>query len=246
MVLRGKTALVTGASKGIGAAAAIALAKEGCSVAINFRSDEQAAQEVLAACDAHSSGNLLVQADVSSETEVANMIQSVAQKFPKLDILVNNAGIIDERDGPTSVEAFEHTFRNNLLGCVLLVKHALPLLKKSGKIVNISSIHARLGHGRPGAAAYSALKAALENYTENLAKELAPGILVNALAPGRVNTPMWGADEEEQKELGKAHLIERMIEPEEIADGIVFLAKNDAVCGEVLTIDGGMGLVTTS
>jgi 3-oxoacyl-[acyl-carrier protein] reductase len=115
---------------------------------------------------------------------------------------------------------------------------------KTGKIVNVSSIHARLGHGRPSAIAYSSFKAATENYTKNLAKELAPNILVNAIAPGRVNTSMWGdPGATEQKELGKVHLIKRMIQPEEIAEGIIFLTKNDAVCGEVLTIDGGMSLV---
>lgn len=106
-------------------------------------------------------------------------------------------------------------------------------------------MHARLGHGRPSAIAYAAFKAALESYTKNLAKALAPRILVNAVAPGRVATAMWGnPSAAKQKELGKAHLIKRMVQPEEIADGIVFLVKNDAVCGEVLTIDGGMSLVT--
>lgn len=116
---------------------------------------------------------------------------------------------------------------------------------KAGKIVNVSSIHARLGNGRPDAIAYSAFKAALESYTKNLAKAVAPNILVNAVAPGRVATPMWrDPDAVTQKKLGGVHLIKRMIQPDEIADGIIFLAKNDAVCGEVLTIDGGMGLVT--
>src|SRR3989344_1932131 len=163
MELKHKIALVTGASKGIGKATAIAFAKEGCSVVINFKSDAKA---------------------------------------------------------------------------------ATPLMRE-GKIVNISSIHGRLGHGRPSAAAYSAFKAALENYTKNLAKDLAPKILVNAVAPGRGATPMWGdPDVKEQEELGQVHLIKRMIQPEEIADAIIFLAKNDAMCGEIITIDGGMSLVT--
>ena len=116
---------------------------------------------------------------------------------------------------------------------------------KKGKIVNVSSIHGRSGQGRPTAIAYSAFKAALESYTKNLAKDLAPGILVNAIAPGRVATPMWGKlTKTDHKRLGKVHLIARMIEPEEVADGIVFLVKNDAMCGEILTLDGGMSLVT--
>lgn len=239
-----KSALVTGASKGIGKAIAIALAKEGYSVTINFKNDSSEADMVLRECDKHSQDNILVQADVSKEVEVSKMLETIKSKYGHLDVLINNAGIFDERDNPTNIEAFENVYKNNFLSVVLVTKYSLPLME-SGKIVNISSIHGRLGHGRPEAAAYSAFKAALENYTKNLAKDVAPKILVNAIAPGRVNTPMWGAETaEEQKELGKVHLIERMIEPEEIAEGVLFLIKNNAICGEVLTIDGGMGLVT--
>jgi len=241
---KGKIALVTGASRGIGAAAAIAFAKEGCSVAINFKSDVKGAENVLDECNRHSRGNVLAGADVSEESEVVAMFEELKARFSRLDVLVNNAGIFDEGDNPTNVRAFENLYRNNFLSCVMVTKHALPLMKK-GRIVNVSSVHARLSYGRPEAIAYSAFKAALESYTKNLAKELAPDILVNAVAPGRVATAMWGnPSPTEQKELGKAHLIGRMIKPEEVADGIVFLAKNDAVCGEILTIDGGMSLVT--
>lgn len=244
MNLKDKKILITGASKGIGRATAIAFAKEGCLVAINFKSDTKVAQEVLDECNRYSKGNILARADVSNEKEVSEMCQEVKQEFSHLDIVVNNAGIFDENDNPTNVEAFENVFRNNFLSAVMVTKHALPLMQ-GGKIVNISSIHGRLGHGRPSAAAYSAFKAALENWTKNLAKDLAPKILVNAVAPGRVATPMWGnPDAKEQEELGQVHLIKRMIQPEEIAEAIVFLSKNDAICGEVLTVDGGMSLVT--
>jgi len=244
MEFKNKIALVTGASRGIGRATAIAFAKEGCSVVINFKSDSKAAKEVLDECSRHSKGNVLLRADVSNEEEVSEMCEKIRQEYSHLDILVNNVGIFDENDNPTNVETFENVFRNNFLNAVIVTKHVLPLMKE-GKIVNISSIHGRLGHGRPTAAAYSSFKAALENWTKNLAKDLAPKILVNAVAPGRVATSMWGdPDAKEQKELGQAHLIKRMIQPEEIADAIIFLVKNDAVCGEVLTIDGGMSLVT--
>jgi len=244
MNLNKKIVLVTGASRGIGRATAIAFAKEGCSVVINFKSDSVAGQEVLGECNRYSRGNFLIQSDVSKADEVSSMFKKIKDQYSQLDILVNNVGIFDESDRPTNVEAFENIYRNNFLNCVMVTKSALSLMKE-GKIVNISSVHGRLGHGRPEAIAYSAFKAALENYTKNLAKDLAPKILVNAVAPGRVATPMWGnLSEKEQKELGQVHLIKRMIQPEEIADGIVFLAKNDAMCGEVLTIDGGMSLVT--
>lgn len=239
MELAGKRALVTGASKGIGKATAIALAKEGCTVAINYKSDDAAAQAVLAECNMHSQGNMLVKADVSDEGAVSAMFEKIREQFSHLDILVNNAGIFDENDSPANISVFERMYRNNFLSAVLVTKHALPLMR-SGKIVNMSSINGRLGDGQPGSIAYSAFKAALESYTKNLAKDLAPDILVNAIAPGRVLTQRWGnPDDAEQKELGTVHLIKRMIQPEEVADGVLFLVKNDAVCGEVLTIDGG-------
>ena len=244
MELKDKVALVTGASKGIGAAAAVALAKEGCRVIVNFRIDEKSAQEVANECNKYSKGNTAVKADISEEGNVREMMEEVKRSFLHVDVLVNNAAIFDDADSPTNVEVFENLFRKNFLSQVMVTKYTLPLMKE-GKIVNVSSIHGKLGHGNPGAIAYSAFKAALESYTKNLAKELAPRILVNAIAPGRVLTPAWGnPDPEKQNELGQAHLIKRMIRPEEIAGGIVFLVKNDAVCGEVLTIDGGMSLVT--
>ena len=244
MELKDKVALVTGASKGIGAATAVALAKEGCRVIVNFRSDEKSAQKVVNECDKYSKGNMAVKADISEENEVRKMIEEIKRKFLSIDILVNNAAIFDDADSPTNLEVFENLFRKNFLSQVMVTKYTLPLMKE-GKIVNVSSIHGKLGHGNPEAIAFSAFKAALESYTKNLAKKLAPRILVNAVAPGRVITPVWGnLDPKKQSELGQAHLIKRMIRPEEIAESIVFLVKNDAVCGEVLTIDGGMSLVT--
>lgn len=238
--LDGKVALITGASKGIGKAVAVALAKEGCSVVINYKSDTEAANAVLEECNQYSAGNKLIAGDVSSEEEVVQMFKEI----PALDILINNAGIYDENDGIDNLEVFQSVFKNNFFSAVFVTKYALERMEK-GKIINISSIHGRLGYGRPSAAAYASSKAALENYTMNVAKECAPNILVNAIAPGRVATPMWdNPDEKEQLELGQAHLIKRMIQPEEIADAVVFLVKNDAMCGEVLTIDGGMSLVT--
>ena len=244
MELRNKKVLVTGASSGIGKAIAVGFAKEGCSVIINFKSDSTNAQKVLDECNQYSKGNMVVKSDVSIESEVSEMFSEIKKHLLHLDILINNAGIFDENDNPTNIEVFEKTYKNNFLSCVLVTKHALPLMK-IGKIINISSIHGRLGYGSPEATAYSAFKAALENYTKNLAKALAPNILVNAVSPGRVYTPMWGElSEKEKEELGKAHLIKRMIRPEEVADSIVFLSKNDAICGEILTIDGGYSLVT--
>ena len=246
MTLKNKVALVTGASKGIGAATAIALAKEGCSVVINYKTDGSSAKKVLNECNAYSNNNITIKADVANEMAVKKMIEKVGKNFSSLHILVNNAGVFHERDNPTNIKAFEYTYKNNFLGPILVTKYALKILKR-GKIVNLSSIHGRLGYGRPTAIAYAAFKAALDNYTKNLAKKLAPRILVNAVAPGRVATPMWdNPSPRKQKELGKAHLTKRMIQPEEVADAIIFLVKNDAMCAEVLTIDGGYKLTNIS
>lgn len=242
MELANKLALVTGASKGIGKATAIALAREGASVMINYNSDEKGAKKTLEECNKLSKGNLVFKADIRKEEDVEKLFEEIGKKFEGLDILVNNAGIFSENDGPRNITAFEETFQTNFLAHVRVSSFALAIMK-AGKIVNVSSIHGRLGHGRPGAIAYSAMKAAMDSYTKNLAKAVAPRILVNAVAPGQVLTPMWGVlSKEEVKEFGKDQLIKRFILPEEIADAVVFLVKNDAMCGEVLTIDGGMSL----
>lgn len=239
-----KTALVTGAKQGIGAATTVALAKASYSVAINYRSDDKEAQEVLDECNKYSEGNILVKADVTNSSEISEMFQKLKDSFGNLDILVNNAGIFSEEDSPTNLEVFEEIYKSNFMSCVEVTKHALEMMD-TGSIVNISSIHGRIGHGNPHAIAYSAFKAAMDSYTKNLAKDVAPKILVNAIAPGRVHTPMWGVESDaEKEELGQVHAIKRMIEPEEIADAVLFLINNKAMCGEVLTVDGGMSLIT--
>ena len=244
MDLKGKVALVTGASSGIGKATAIALAMNGASVIINYKSDSKSARLVLEECDRFSSKNLAVKADITSEPEVRRMFKQIVREYHSLDILVNNAGIFDETDGLTNLAAFEKLWKVNFLGQSRIIKNSLNIMKE-GKIINISSVHGRLGHGRAGAAGYSALKAALDSYTKNLAKELAPKILVNAIAPGQTLTRMWGnMTKDEEKELAANQLINRFILPEEISDAILFVLKNDAVCGEILTIDGGMSLKT--
>jgi 3-oxoacyl-[acyl-carrier protein] reductase len=244
MNLKDKLVLITGAASGIGRATAVACSREGCTVLINFKSDVKAAQTALKECNKYSAGNAILRADIANEGQVQAMFRSIKKKFFRLDVLVNNAGIFDEKDAYDNIVAFENIYRNNFLSHVMVTKYAAELMKK-GKIINISSIHGRLGQGRPDAIAYGAFKAALENYTENLAKKLAPRILVNAVAPGRVATPMWGKlDSKQNRKLGAVHLIQRMIEPREVADAILFLLKNDAMCGEILTIDGGYNLVS--
>ena len=242
MKLNGKTVLVTGGSKGIGRAIVEAMAEQGANVIINYSSDEQAANEVAEIVKKHAVKVLTVKANIAQQDEVEAMFSKIKSEFGSLNVLVNNAGIFDENDSPDSVEAFENVFQTNLFAQIAVTNAARKLMTK-GKIVFISSIHGKLGHGRPSAIAYSASKAALNSYIKNLAKHLAPDVLVNAVSPGRTLTPMWGdMDETYKKKQAAGHLIDRWIEPSEIADGVVFLTKNDAVCGEILIIDGGMSL----
>lgn len=242
MDVKGKVALVTGASKGIGRAAAIVLARAGARVVLTYRTDEMGATDTLEECNTLSEGNMMMSADITKEDDVASLFAEIDSVYGSLDILVNNAGIFLEEDSPTNVAAFETLIHTNLIAHVRVTSYALRRMKK-GKIVNVSSIHGRLGNGRPEATGYAASKAALNSYTQNLAKAVAPDILVNAVAPGQVLTPMWGEmTDEEKNEFGTEQLIRRFITPEEIADSILFLVKNDALCGEILTIDGGMGL----
>jgi 3-oxoacyl-[acyl-carrier protein] reductase len=242
MDLKGRAVLVTGASKGIGRSIAIALSEEGMSVIINFKSDKESASDVLEMCNKYSKNNLVIQADVSREGEVKEMFKQISEKHKSLDGLVNNAGIYSESDNPNDTNMFQKIYQTNLLGQIIVTNEFLRYCK-SGKIVNISSVHGELGHGNPAGIAYSSLKAAFNSYTKNLAKSLAPKILVNAIAPGYTLTPQWGEmTKEEIDHYSQRQLIERFVDPEEIADGVVFLLKNDAVCGEILTIDGGLGL----
>ena len=236
MEIKNKVVLITGASQGIGKSTAIALSKQGASIIINFNSNDSLANAVLNECNKYSQNNIIIKADITNEKEVREMFSKITKKYRKLDILINNAGIFDESDNPTNLKAFENIFSLNFLGQVRVIKFSLDLMKE-GKIINVSSAHGKIGHGRPDAIAYSAMKSALNSYTKNLAKSLAPKILVNAIAPGQTLTPMWGnMKKEEEKEFAKHHLINRFILPEEIAEGIVFLIKNDAMCGEILTM----------
>ncbi|MBS3080774.1 SDR family oxidoreductase [Candidatus Pacearchaeota archaeon] len=191
MEIKGKVALITGASQGIGKSTAVALAKEGASVIINFKFNEKLASDVLKECNKYSKNNMIIRADITIENDVKEMFNKIFKKFNKLDILINNAGIFDEEDNPTNIKSFENTFNVNFLAQVRVTKHALEIMKV-GKIINVSSVHGKIGHGRVGAIAYSSMKAALDSYTINLAKDLAPNILVNAISPGKTLTSMWG------------------------------------------------------
>ena len=242
MKLQDKTVLVTGGTKGIGEAIVLAMADQGANVIINYAHDDKAAEALTATVRKKQAKVLAVKADIANPSEVEGMFETIKTAYDSIDVLVNNAGIFDEHDNPDNIEAFEKIFAANYFGSIRVTNAARTMMQK-GKIIFISSIHGKLGNGRPAAIAYSSSKAVLDSYMKNLAKALAPDILVNSIAPGRTATPMWGEmDEARKADLASGHLINRWIDPKEIADGVVFLAKNDAVCGEILVIDGGMSL----
>lgn len=244
-MLTGKTALVTGASRGIGAAIAKALAKEGAAVVINYNGSKEKAQAV--ADEITSSGGKaeIYRCSVSDFEACGEMIKTLVQKYGRIDILVNNAGIT--RDGllmKMSEEDFDAVVDTNLKGAFNTIRHMSRyfLKQKSGKIINISSVSGILGNA--GQANYSASKAGVIGLTKSAARELASrGINVNAIAPGFIATDMTNAMSKDAKgKMTEMIPLNRIGKPEEIADMAVFLAsgKADYITGQVFAVDGGM------
>ena len=158
--------------------------------------------------------------------------------------MVNNAGINRPRD-LFDTKVWKEIFQVDLFAVVFCTGKAVQLMKNGGKILNISSVYAEGKACAKTLESYGAAKAALSHYTQTLAKNLAPKILVNAIAPGYVKTPLWkDTSEEEFIESGKEQLIERMILPEEIAEMAVAIIKNDSMTGEIVMMDGGISLKT--
>ncbi|AIF70083.1 3-oxoacyl-ACP reductase [Palaeococcus pacificus DY20341] len=236
MELKGKVALVTGASRGIGRAIAVALAQKGANVAINYAHDEEGAKMTGELCKAYGVEVLLVKADVSKREEVRGMVSNILEKFGRIDILVNNAGILGKNINPLEItdEDWDRVLSVNLKGAFIVTQEVLKHMKK-GKIVNIASIAGKDG-GTVGAH-YAASKGGLIALTFNLARHLAPDILVNAVAPGPVDTDLISPKIKEK--LRKLSLTEKIAKPEEIAHAVIFLLENDHITGELIDVNGG-------
>lgn len=244
-MLTDKIALVTGASRGIGAAIAKALAREGAAVIINYNGSKDKAQAVADEITASGGTAEIYQCSVSDFDACKEMIQTLIKKYGRIDILVNNAGIT--RDGllmKMSETDFDDVIDTNLKGAFHTIRHMSRyfLKQKSGKIINISSVSGILGNA--GQANYSASKAGVIGLTKSAARELASrGINVNAIAPGFIATDMTDAMPKEAKEkMTEMIPLQRIGKPEEIADMAVFLAsdKADYITGQVFAVDGGM------
>ncbi|MBQ1890231.1 MAG: 3-oxoacyl-[Selenomonas sp.] len=231
MLLDGKVALVTGASRGIGRAIAIRLASEGAKVAINYAGNTAKAEEVKAEIEKNGGEAILVQADISSTEAVDAMVETVVEAFGQIDILVNNAGIT--RDGllmRMKDEDFDAVINTNLKGVFYCTKAVSKLMmkKRSGRIINMASVVGLMGNA--GQANYAAAKAGVIGFSKSAAKELAArGINVNVVAPGFIATDMTAAMTDKAKEATLAGIpLKRMGQPEDVANAVLFLASDYA------------------
>ena len=247
--LIGKTALVTGASRGIGRGIALCLAKQGADVAVNYHSSEEEAQAVVGEIKKLGQKAIAVRADVSKSDQVGAMVQKVVQEFGRLDILVNNAGVLNFKTlDQMTEEDWDWVIDTNLKGQFLCAKAAVPLMEKNGwgRIINIASIASGgVGVGYPALAHYCASKGGVVALTEGLAVELGvKGITVNAIAPGAIETDMAKSiteDEQVKRGLLARLPIKRIGQPEDVGAAAVFLASDEAgyMTGSVVYVDGG-------
>ena len=245
MKLEGKVALVTGASRGIGRAIALALASEGASIVINYAGSAASAEAVKAEVEALGQKAVCIQADISSMSAATEMVEAAVKEFGRVDILVNNAGIT--RDGllmRMKEEDWDAVLSTNLKGVFNCSKACIKYMMKqrAGRIISISSVVGVMGNA--GQANYAAAKAGVIGFTKSVAKEVASrGITANAIAPGFIQTDMTKALPEKVVEAMQAGIpLGRLGDPEDIAKAVVFLASDDAsyITGQTLHVDGGM------
>jgi 3-oxoacyl-[acyl-carrier protein] reductase len=242
--LEGKRALVTGAASGIGKAIATAFAAEGVHVAIVDRAPKKTSDEVVASIEAKGGTAFAVQTDISDEAQVVKLFKTALKKLGSLDILVNNAGIMLEKPlFETSAADFDRVIGVNLRGAFLIGREALRVMaaQKSGRVINIASELAYLG--RENFSVYCASKGGVIAMTRSWAREFAPHILVNAIAPGPTDTPMLGPESTSPETLAieSNNPLGRIGRPEEIAAAAVFLAGPGAtfMTGQCISPNGG-------
>lgn len=241
LTLTNKTAIITGASRGIGRAIAIALAKEKVNVVISFQNDEEAASHVLKEVESFGAKGFVYKADVRNRDEIKSMVEKTVEEFGTIDFLINNAGVV--RDSMTknmTEEMWDEVLDTNLKGAFNLTQAVLPYMKEGSVIINISSVVGQIGN--IGQVNYAASKSGLFGLTKSLAKELArKNIRVNAIAPGLIETDMVkNIPEEILQNFIKTIPLNRIGKAEEIADAVLFLLQNEYITGETLNVNGGM------
>nr|WP_246579305.1 3-oxoacyl-[acyl-carrier-protein] reductase [Alkaliphilus flagellatus] len=247
MNLTGKTALVTGGSRGIGRSIALALANQGANVIINYTSNEESAAKVVEEIESFNVKALAVKANVSNAEEINDMMDKIEEMFDGIDILVNNAGITrDNLFIRMKEEDWDQVMDINLKGVFLCTKAVVRKMikQKYGKIINLSSVVGVVGN--PGQANYCASKAGVIGFTKSLAKEIAgKNITVNAIAPGFIETDMTKVLPENVKEsMLEIIPMKKYGKPEDIANLVLFLSSDNAsyITGQVIHVDGGMAM----
>jgi 3-oxoacyl-[acyl-carrier protein] reductase len=247
MRFQGKTALITGGGRGIGATAALMMLAEGGRVGVVDVNPDHL-KKVTETARARSYQLKTFVGDVSKKDQVQSTMDSFVKEFGRIDILVNNAGMTIPRPFmEKTAEDWIKTLEVNLIGVFLCAQAAAKhmLAQKSGKIVNISSIRGLEHCGREGVMDYSAAKAGVINLTKTMAKELAPHITVNTVAPGHTQTDLTAPlPDAVKKGMIEGSYLKRMAQPEDIAKAILFLASDDAnfITGQMILVDGGFSL----
>lgn len=245
--LTGKKALVTGSSRGIGQGIALALAKQGADVVVNYHSKAQEAEVVVAAVKALGRDSFAIQADVADLASIEKMFAEIKSRWGKLDILVNNAGIVEFKPfDQITGEDWDKMINTNLRSQYFCTQQAVRMMGQGGKVINIASISSGgMGIAFPQISHYTTSKGGVVGMTEALALELGPkGVNVNAIAPGSIDTDIakgQPTDDKAQQALLARLPKGRIGKPEDIGNTAVFLASNEAdyITGTVLYVDGG-------
>ncbi|GMK43635.1 3-ketoacyl-ACP reductase [Paenibacillus glycanilyticus] len=243
MELKHQTALVTGGGTGIGRATSLALASKGAAVAVNYSRSVREAEETVQLIQSLGGKAIAIRADVSKDEEVKRMTETIVQRFGTLDLLVNNASItrhipFPDLDAATG-EVWDELFDVNVKGMFYCARAAAPHMKKQGRgaVVNIGSIAGITGLG--SSLPYAVSKAAVHGLTKSLARALAPHIRVNCVVPGAVATRWWAGREEQMSQLAPNLLLRQISTPEDIAQLICASLEQEAMTGQMITVDSG-------
>jgi 3-oxoacyl-[acyl-carrier protein] reductase len=245
MDIKNKIVVVTGSSSGIGATTALAFAKEGAKIVVNSKTNVKGGKEVVEKIKKMGREAIYIQADVSNPKQIKKLFDVIGKKYKTVDILINNAAIPNDKVPylDASYEDIVDFVNTDLIGPMMCTKYALKYMQKQGhgKILNTSSVRGAEHGGR--SVVYAASKSGINSFTKTLAKMVAPNIQVNAVAPGFVKTRNYdNLPDELIKNFIDQTYLKRWVAEEEIASAFLFLAKNDAMTGQVIYVDAGFTL----